>query len=91
VSDLLTESGQLSKPALSDAQWSWLQLHKNAAVEKWRARQHPERCDSAEVLVVELAGMVHGLGSQVHIDVVTIAIVSIEIGLDTYGACFADL
>ena len=50
---------------LSDGQWSWLQLHQNAAIEKWRARQHPEHCDKADVLIVELDGMMHGLGSQV--------------------------
>lgn len=76
ASGLLTQGVELSMPTLSEGQWSWLQLHKNAAVEKWRARQHPERCDSAKVLVVELSTMMHGLGSQVHIIVAIIATAS---------------
>ena len=88
ASGLLTESGELSMPTLSEGQWYWLQLHKNAAVEKWRARQHPERCDSAKVLVIELSAMTHGLGSQVHNIVVIIATASTTVALSTYGCVF---
>jgi len=40
--------------ALSKGQWTWLKMHRNAVAEKWRARQQPESCATADVLVVEL-------------------------------------
>lgn len=43
-----------SVEALSKGQWTWLKMHRNAVAEKWRARQQPESCATADVLVVEL-------------------------------------
>lgn len=89
VFTLSTDNAERSLTALSDDQWSWLKLHKNAEIEKWRARQHPEQCDLADVLVVELGGMVHGLGSQVRHQHVACPQTSCRCSIDAerYAAC----